>query len=71
MKGKVGKQRICHKTKTICFNKCEALSFARLYTTRKWSNFIFIYETNPSVEDLFTQYYKLKHECDWILSTPP
>ena len=23
MKGKVGKQRICHKTKSICFNKCE------------------------------------------------
>ena len=23
MKGKVGKQRICHKTKSICLNKCE------------------------------------------------
>ena len=22
MKGKVGKQRICHNTKSSCFNKC-------------------------------------------------
>ena len=73
MKGKVGKQRICHKTKSICLNKCEkvGLTFVRLYTTAKLSNFIFIYETNPSVEDLFTQYYQPSHECDSILSTPP
>ena len=73
MKGKVGKQCICHKTESICFNKCEkvGLFFVRLYTTRKLSNFIFVYETNPSVEYLITQYYKPNHDCDWILSTPP
>ena len=27
MKSKVCKQRICHKTKTICFTKCEGLAF--------------------------------------------
>ena len=27
MKGKVGKQRICHNTKSICFNKCEKSNF--------------------------------------------
>ena len=73
MKGKVGKQRNATKLKAfVLINKKKVgLTFARLYTTRKLSNFIFIYETNPSVEDLFMQYYQPSHECDSILSTPP
>ena len=39
------------------------LTFIRLYTARKFSNFVFIYETNPSDEDLFTQYYQHNHKC--------
>ena len=73
MKGKVGKQRNATKLKAfVLINvKKVGLTFVWLYTTRKLSNFIFIYETNPSVEDLFTHYYQPYHECDWIFPKPP
>ena len=57
-----------YATKLKAFNltnvKKVGLTFGRLFTARKLSNFIFIYEINPSDEDPFMQYYQPNHEFD-------
>ena len=64
-KGKVDKQCICHKTKSSCFNNCEKSMTNFLLIIYNYEiKYFHIYETNPSVENLFMQYYRPNHEYD-------